>query len=71
LLAQLRLAAAGARILGVAGGDGTVRAASAIALETGLPLLVVPAGTFNHSPPTWGSGPPATPWSRCGSARRC
>jgi diacylglycerol kinase family enzyme len=39
LLAQLRLAAAGARILGVAGGDGTVRAASAIALETGLPLL--------------------------------
>ena len=32
----------------VAGGDGTVRAASAIALETGLPLLVIPAGTFNH-----------------------
>ena len=48
LLAQLRLAAAGARILGVAGGDGTVRAASTIALETGLPLLVIPAGTFNH-----------------------
>ena len=48
LSAQLRRAAAGARILGVAGGDGTVRAASAIALETGLPLLVIPAGTFNH-----------------------
>jgi membrane-associated phospholipid phosphatase len=48
LAAQLRQAAAGARILGVAGGDGTVRTASAIALETGLPLLVIPAGTFNH-----------------------
>ena len=48
LLAQLRHAAASARILGVAGGDGTVSAASAIALETGLPLLVIPAGTFNH-----------------------
>ncbi len=48
LSAQLRRAAAEARILGVAGGDGTVRAASAIALETTLPLLVIPAGTFNH-----------------------
>ncbi|HEY4849975.1 MAG TPA: diacylglycerol kinase family protein, partial [Streptosporangiaceae bacterium] len=48
LSAQLRRVAAEARILGVAGGDGTVRAASAIALETGLPLLVVPAGTFNR-----------------------
>jgi undecaprenyl-diphosphatase len=48
LTAQLRLAAAEARILGVAGGDGTVSTASAIALEAGLPLLVIPAGTFNH-----------------------
>jgi membrane-associated phospholipid phosphatase len=48
LTARLRLAAAGARILGVAGGDGTVSAAAAVALETGLPLLVIPAGTFNH-----------------------
>jgi undecaprenyl-diphosphatase len=48
LTAQLRLGASRARILGVAGGDGTVSAASAIALETGLPLLVIPAGTFNH-----------------------
>jgi undecaprenyl-diphosphatase len=45
---RLRLAAAGARILGVAGGDGTVSAAAAVAAETGLPLLVIPAGTFNH-----------------------
>jgi diacylglycerol kinase family enzyme/membrane-associated phospholipid phosphatase len=45
---QLRLAAGRARILGVAGGDGTVSAACAAALETALPLLVIPAGTFNH-----------------------
>ena len=48
LTARLRLAAASARILGVAGGDGTVSAAAAVALETSLPLLVIPAGTFNH-----------------------
>ena len=41
-------AAARARILGVAGGDGTVRLAAGIAVDAGLPLLVVPAGTFNH-----------------------
>jgi undecaprenyl-diphosphatase len=48
LVGQLRLAAGRARILGVAGGDGTVSAACAVALETGLPLMVIPAGTFNH-----------------------
>jgi len=32
----------------VAGGDGTVSATAAVAVETGLPLLVIPAGTFNH-----------------------
>ncbi len=48
LTEQLRKATAEARILGVAGGDGTVSAASGIALEAGLPLLVIPAGTFNH-----------------------
>jgi undecaprenyl-diphosphatase len=48
LTARLRQAAASARILGVAGGDGTVSAAAAVALEAGLPLLVIPAGTFNH-----------------------
>jgi diacylglycerol kinase family enzyme/membrane-associated phospholipid phosphatase len=41
-------AAARAAILGVAGGDGTVRLAAGIASEAGLPLLIVPAGTFNH-----------------------
>ncbi len=41
-------AAARARILGAAGGDGTVRLAAGIAADAGLPLLVIPAGTFNH-----------------------
>ncbi len=41
-------AAARAAILGVAGGDGSVRLAAGIASDAGLPLLVVPAGTFNH-----------------------
>jgi undecaprenyl-diphosphatase len=43
-----RDAAARADILGVAGGDGSVRLAAGIASEAGLPLLMVPAGTFNH-----------------------
>lgn len=43
-----RDAAARAVILGVAGGDGSVRLAAGIAGHAGLPLLVVPAGTFNH-----------------------
>jgi diacylglycerol kinase family enzyme len=43
-----RHAAAWADILGVAGGDGSVRLAAGIASEAGLPLLMVPAGTFNH-----------------------
>jgi undecaprenyl-diphosphatase len=37
-----------ARALGVAGGDGSVAAAAAVALEFDLPLAVVPAGTLNH-----------------------
>jgi undecaprenyl-diphosphatase len=45
---ELRQAAARARVLGVAGGDGTVRAAAGVAVERELPLLVIPAGTFNH-----------------------
>jgi undecaprenyl-diphosphatase len=41
-------AAADARILGIAGGDGSVRLAAGLAADKGLPLFVVPAGTFNH-----------------------
>lgn len=36
------------RALGVAGGDGTVAAAAAVAGHRGLPLVVVPTGTLNH-----------------------
>ncbi|NJQ02856.1 bifunctional phosphatase PAP2/diacylglycerol kinase family protein [Streptomyces zingiberis] len=34
--------------LGVIGGDGTVSAAAATALRYGVPLAVLPGGTFNH-----------------------
>lgn len=44
----LRDASLHARIIGVAGGDGTVNVAADVALEAKLPLLVIPAGTFNH-----------------------
>jgi undecaprenyl-diphosphatase len=44
------------RILGVCGGDGTVAAAAQVAREAGLPLLVVPGGTFNHFARTAGAG---------------
>ncbi|HEY2577059.1 MAG TPA: phosphatase PAP2 family protein [Streptosporangiaceae bacterium] len=48
LACDLRRAAARARILGVAGGDGTIAAAAGVAVELEMPLLVIPAGTFNH-----------------------
>ncbi|MGK2881538.1 MAG: bifunctional phosphatase PAP2/diacylglycerol kinase family protein [Mycobacterium sp.] len=41
-------AAERADVLGVGGGDGTVSAAAAVAVEAGVPLAVFPAGTFNH-----------------------
>ena len=37
-----------AKAFGVAGGDGSVAAAAAVALAHGLPLAVLPAGTLNH-----------------------
>jgi diacylglycerol kinase family enzyme/membrane-associated phospholipid phosphatase len=37
-----------ARALGVAGGDGSVAAAAAVAVAHGLPLAVLPAGTLDH-----------------------
>jgi diacylglycerol kinase family enzyme len=45
---ELRRLAGRAGALGVAGGDGTVSAAAAVAAERGLPLAVVPTGTLNH-----------------------
>src|SRR4051794_33312953 len=47
LLDALR-AAARSSVLGVAGGDGTINAATGIALEEDRPLLVFPGGTLNH-----------------------
>ncbi|WP_238476223.1 phosphatase PAP2 family protein [Agromyces mariniharenae] len=43
------------RILGVCGGDGTVAAVAHEARAAGLPLLVVPGGTFNHFARTAGA----------------
>jgi diacylglycerol kinase family enzyme/membrane-associated phospholipid phosphatase len=37
-----------ATVLGVCGGDGTVNAGAEVAMERGLPLLVIPGGTLNH-----------------------
>lgn len=36
------------RILGVCSGDGTAATVAHVAREAGMPLLVVPGGTFNH-----------------------
>jgi undecaprenyl-diphosphatase len=43
-----RFARGGCAAIGVAGGDGSINAAAAVALEHRLPLVVVPAGTLNH-----------------------
>ncbi len=48
IVAALRAGTKEARALGVAGGDGSVNCAAQIALDAGLPLLVVPGGTLNH-----------------------
>lgn len=48
LVELLRTAAAGAVVLGVAGGDGSINAAAKVALDFGRPLAVFPAGTLNH-----------------------
>jgi diacylglycerol kinase family enzyme len=47
-LAAFAAAEDGAQSLAVAGGDGTVAAVAGVAVETRLPLVVVPAGTLNH-----------------------
>jgi undecaprenyl-diphosphatase len=36
------------RAVGAAGGDGTVSCVAAVAVEHGLPLVVIPAGTLDH-----------------------
>ena len=44
----LREAAERAEVLAAAGGDGTINAAAAAAMAADIPLLVIPAGTFDH-----------------------
>jgi undecaprenyl-diphosphatase len=46
--AALASARDGSDVIGAAGGDGSVNATAAVALEHDLPLAVVPAGTLNH-----------------------
>jgi diacylglycerol kinase family enzyme/membrane-associated phospholipid phosphatase len=48
LLPALRSAAQQARVLAIAGGDGSVSAAAPIARDAGVPLAIVPSGTLNH-----------------------
>jgi diacylglycerol kinase family enzyme/membrane-associated phospholipid phosphatase len=48
LVQAMREAAAEAEVLAVVGGDGSVNAAAGVAIEAGLPLLVLPGGTLNH-----------------------
>ncbi|MDQ1738137.1 MAG: hypothetical protein QOH56_4388 [Pseudonocardiales bacterium] len=48
LLEQLREASARAEVLAVGGGDGSMNAGAQVALDTGLPLLALTGGTFNH-----------------------
>ncbi|MBS2961990.1 phosphatase PAP2 family protein [Actinocrinis puniceicyclus] len=45
---QLERAAKRAKVLGAAGGDGTINTAVGVALRADVPLLVIPAGTLNH-----------------------
>lgn len=54
----LRTAAADARVLGIAGGDGSVNTAATVARDAGLPLAIVPAGTHNHLARDLGIGGP-------------
>lgn len=48
LAETLRTALDGSRVLGILGGDGTVTAAAALAVERDRPLLILPGGTLNH-----------------------
>lgn len=41
-------AAREAEVLGIAGGDGSIGCAVEVAASRGLPLAVIPAGTYNH-----------------------
>ena len=38
----------GVKVVGVAGGDGTINAVASALVKTGVPLVVIPFGTLNH-----------------------
>ena len=44
----MKEAAGRARAIGVVGGDGTISAAAAAALDADVPIMIVPGGTLNH-----------------------
>jgi hypothetical protein len=46
--AALEAADAGAQVLAVAGGDGSLASVAGVAVERELPFVVVPTGTLNH-----------------------
>ncbi len=48
IVEMMQKAAQRAEVLGAAGGDGTINAAAAAAMASDVPLLVIPAGTFDH-----------------------
>jgi undecaprenyl-diphosphatase len=48
IVAVMRKTAERAEVLGAAGGDGTINAAATAAMAADIPLLVIPAGTFDH-----------------------
>jgi diacylglycerol kinase family enzyme len=52
--AELARAAADASALGVAGGDGSLGAVAAVALQRDLPFVCIPFGTYNHF--AWDAG---------------
>jgi undecaprenyl-diphosphatase len=68
-----RIQRGGVRAVGAVGGDGTVACAAGIAVEHGLPLVVVPAGTLNHFARDAGIDhlDDAQAASRAGSVIRC
>lgn len=54
--AALEDAASRGKVVGVAGGDGSVNTAAGLAAAVGKPLLVVPGGTLNHFAAALGIG---------------
>src|SRR5688572_19405446 len=52
------LVSSGAKVVGVAGGDGTLSTAANALVDTGVALLPIPLGTFNHFAQRYGISSP-------------